>query len=71
MSKELDELHDAFALETDRRKIQRLLDDGVITDEELANATVHMLESNCDCGVGHDENDRCPRCLTKWSEVEL
>lgn len=55
------------SIELDKRKIHQLLDDGVITAEELANATVVEVQvtPGCQCGFAlclDDELPHCPVC---------
>lgn len=59
-------LHDQLAIESDRRKLEKLVNDGVISREELARAPIvevesptyefdndHSLKKNCWCTMRH------------------
>lgn len=60
-------LTELIELEMDRRKITQLIDDGIITPQELANAMIVEVKVTpaCDCGFDislKDEIPRCPAC---------
>lgn len=65
-------LHDQISAEKDRRKIKKLIDDGVISPEELANAPIYELTQVCKCrNAEPNENGRCTKCLTKYEEKRV
>ncbi len=63
----MDNLSDQISTEIDRRKIKKLIDDGVITEEELAHAPVYELTQNCKCEDGEpNEQNKCTKCGTQF-----
>lgn len=51
---------DKVKIEIDRRKLEKLVDDDVITDEDIANARIVFM---CNCGQEQDvENEICIKC---------
>lgn len=56
---------DKISNEIDRRKLQKLVDDEMISAEELANAPIYIICPNC----GAEElavNDVCPKCEVSY-----
>lgn len=68
---DLDNLHDEIAMEMDKRKLERLIESGEITREELAHARYYLTTPNCECELPPDNNDRCPKCLTKFTMEDI
>lgn len=69
---ELDDLHDKIITEQDKRRIQKLIDDGTIDPEQLSNAPIYELVQQCDCtDTEPDDFNRCVKCLTKYEEKEV
>jgi hypothetical protein len=67
-----DEFHDQLAMQTDKRKILKLIDDGVIDRDLLANAPVYKLIQACSCpNAEPNEADRCSHCYTKYDVREI
>lgn len=53
-------MRDEIYAEIDRRKVERLVDHGVISREEIENAPIVF---QCECGQEQDvDNDRCIKC---------
>lgn len=67
MSNEIDDLHDKISGELDKRKMKRLVDDGLISLDDIANAPIYILTANCKCNDEPDANNRCRKCLTKYT----
>lgn len=70
MSNELDDIHDKLLAESDKRKVKKLVDDGIISPNDIANAKIYVLTANCNCESEPDANNRCKNCLTKYSSKE-
>lgn len=68
---DFDELGDTVAIEMDRRKLQKLVDDGKITQEELANARIVNIvcPNNSRHGLTPD-GQRCGICGAEPVEAE-
>lgn len=72
----MDQFHDSIAMEIDRRKIQKALDEGKITHEDLANAQRVMIKPQCQCNQGLvsaaelEGMPHCPKCKTPGLEVK-
>ena len=58
-----DDEHDLVSAEIDRRKLEKLVEDGELTREELENASVHII-----CKNGHHNpmwSTECETCRVK------
>lgn len=67
-------LSDQLNMHTDRKKLDKLVETGQISAEELANAPIVEAVPDCDCGnnlelVGNDLV--CPTCRKKAVEVSI
>lgn len=65
-----DSLRDQLNINSDVKKLERLVESGEITAEELANAPIFLVEPVCKCNKGLQEVGTkllCPEC---WSEGE-
>lgn len=69
MSKDItsiDDFSDHLNAQTDKRKIEKLMDEGIIDPDDLANAPIYLVEPNCSCGSGLEPDSentlRCPTC---------
>lgn len=64
---------DQISIEIDRRKLQKLVDDGITTWDEIANAPVYMVRPSCECDEWLEGGEvmRCPKCGAEGIEVEM
>ncbi len=63
---------DAISSELDRRKLQKLVDEGVITEEEIANANINYLKQVCRCENSVPTyHGYCNKCYTKYDELQV
>ncbi len=67
-------LSDQLNMHTDRKKLDKLVETGQISAEELANAPIIEMEPSCECdqGLEMSGNDLvCPACRKKAVEASV
>lgn len=62
----MSELRDELNIQSDRRKIQKLIDDGIVSAEDVYGAQVYMVCPECKLRQNPD-NDKCEKCGTDIS----
>jgi len=83
MSKDTNKtIKDQVSAELDKRKIQNLIDAGVIKVEDVARAPIIRSEPSCNCNQGLEMNDKkfghfphaqlvCPKCHKESKDIYL
>lgn len=64
---------DELNIQSDKRNIESLIDDGIISGEEIANAPIILIEPTCKCNKGLEpvgKELRCPNCRAIGKESE-
>lgn len=78
----MSELKDTVSGELDRRRIESLIEDGIISVEDIARAPIIRAEPTCKCGCGLEPNDKqfghfpyaqlvCPECKEPSKDIYL
>lgn len=69
-------LADMMKMEGDRRKIEHLIDTGVVSREDVDNAVIYEIEPTCKCDrglapFGEFGDLRCPKCRKRGKAREI
>lgn len=62
-------LNDTISVEIDRRKIRRIIEQGLVTPEELAGAKIYLIRQVCSCPNSRPSaKNKCVGCGTPYEE---
>jgi hypothetical protein len=78
----MDNLKDEVNIELDRRRVESLIEQGVVSIEDIARAPIIRAEPSCKCGKGLEMNDAkfghfphaelaCPECKAPSTDIYL